>query len=175
MQNRLRKANYNLRLIQNIDKYININTTKMLLSTLVLSQLDYVNSILTRAPTTTIKPYQTIQNFAARVAYKKSKREDAHMCLQELHLLPIKYRTTFKLLTIVYNTLHRNAPQYLREKLQWKKFPRLTRQSTSSGVILDIPFNRKKSLANRGFSYTAAKYWTWPPWPHQDCRRHTQI
>ena len=53
----------------------------MLLSTLVLSQLDYVNSILSRAPTTTMKPYKKIQNFAARVAYKKSKREDAHVCL----------------------------------------------------------------------------------------------
>ena len=90
----------------------------MLLSTLVLSQLDYMNSILTRAPITTIKPYQKIQNFAARVAYKKSKREDTYMCLRELHWLPRKYRTIFKLLTIVYNTLHGNAPQYCKEKLQ---------------------------------------------------------
>ena len=118
VQNRSRKANYNLKLIQNIRKYININTTKMLLSTLVLSQLDYVNSILPRTPITMIKPYQKIQNFAVRVAYKKSKREDTHICLQELHWLPTKYRTTFKLLTIVYNTLHGNAPQYLKEKLQ---------------------------------------------------------
>ena len=131
----------------------------MLLSTLVLSQLDYVNSILTRALITTTMPYQKIQNFAARVAYKKSKREDAYMCLRELHWLPIKYRSTFKLLTIVYNTLHGNGPQYLEEKLQQKKFPRLTRKLTSSGVTLDIPFNRKKSLADRGFSYAAAIYW----------------
>ena len=159
VQNRSRKANYNLSLIQNIWKYINIDTMKMLLSTLLLSQLDYVNSILSRVLTTTMKPYQKIQNFAARVVNKKSKREDAHMCLWEWHWLPIKYRTTFKLLTIVYNTLHGNAPQYLEEKLQWKQFPRLTRKLTSSGVTLDIPFNRKKSLANRGFSYAVAKYW----------------
>ena len=110
VQNRLKKANYNLKLIQNIGKYINTDTTKMLLSTLVLSQLDYVNSILTRAPITMTKPYQKIQNFAARVAFKKSKREDAYICLRELHWLPIKYRSTFKLLTIVYNTLHGNGP-----------------------------------------------------------------
>ena len=68
IQNRARKANYNLMLICNICKYINIDTTKMLLCTLVLSQLDYVNSILSRAPTTTVKPYQTTQSFAARIA-----------------------------------------------------------------------------------------------------------
>ena len=94
----------------------------MLLCTLVLSQQDYVNSILSRALTTTIKPYQTIQNFAARVAYKKSKKEDIHTCLQELYWLPIKYRTTFKLLTIVYNILQGKAPQYLQEKLKQKLF-----------------------------------------------------
>ena len=70
IQNRSKKASYNLRLISNICKYINIITTKMLLSTWVLSQLDYFNSILSWAPKTIIKPYQTIQNSAARVAYK---------------------------------------------------------------------------------------------------------
>ena len=159
VQNRARKAHHNLRLIQNIRKYININTTKMLLSTLVLSQLDYVNSILSMAPATTIRPYQKVQNSAARVAYKKSKRDDAHTCLRELHWLPIKYKCIFKLLTVVFNTLQGNAPQYLKEKLQQKQFPRLTRQSTSAGITLDTPFNRRKSLADRGFSYAAAKYW----------------
>ena len=59
----------------------------------------------------------------------------------------------------LYSTLQGNAPQYLKEKLQQKQFPRLTRKSTSSGITLDTPFNRRKSLADRGFSYAAAKYW----------------
>ena len=115
-----------------------------------------MNSILSMAPTTTIKPYK---KFRTQQPEWPTKRDDAHMCLRELHWLPIKYRTTFKLLTIACNTLHGSAPQYLKEKLQRKQFPRLTRKSTSSGVTLDTPFNRKKSLADRGFSYAAAKYW----------------
>ena len=46
-----------------------------------------------------------------------------------------------------------------QRKIKQKQFPRSTRESTSSGVTLDIPFNRKKSFANRSFSYAAAKYW----------------
>ena len=46
----------------------------MILCTLVLSQLDYVNSIPSRAPKTIIEPYQTIQNFAARVAYTNQEQ-----------------------------------------------------------------------------------------------------
>ena len=49
IQNRLKKANYNIMLIYNIHKYMNIDTAKMLLSTLVLSQLDYVNFIYSAA------------------------------------------------------------------------------------------------------------------------------
>ena len=29
----------------------------------------------------------------------------------------------------------------------------------SSSITLDFPFNKKKSFADRGFSYTAAIYW----------------
>ena len=145
IQNRSRKANYNFMLIHNICKYININTAKMLLPTLVLSQLDFINATLSRAPISTVKPYQKIKNFAARVAYK-SRRDKVYTCLQELHWLPVKYRTIFKVLTIVYNTLHGKAPQYLREKLEQKHFPRTIRQSTSSGIILNIPFNKEKII-----------------------------
>ena len=131
----------------------------MLLCTLVLSQLDYANSLLSRTPKTIIKPYQTVQNFAARVAYKKSRREDVNMCLQQLHWLPVKYRTVFKLLTVAYNAIHGKAPHYLTEKLRKKEYHRTTRQSSSTGITLDVPLNKKKSFADRGFSYAAAKHW----------------
>ena len=65
------------------------------------------------------------------------------------------------LLAIVYNALQGQASQYLKEKLKQKHFPRTTRQSTSSGITLDIPFNKKKSFADRGFSYAVAKYWNY--------------
>ena len=68
IQNRTKKANYNLMLIHNICKCINIDTSKMLLCALVRHQLDDVNSILSRAPTTTGKLYQTVRNFAAKIA-----------------------------------------------------------------------------------------------------------
>ena len=67
--------------------------------------------------------------------------------------------STCKLLTIVYNALQGQVPQYLKEKLKQKHFPRTTRQS-SSVITLSIPFNNKKSFADMGFSYVVAKYWT---------------
>ena len=131
----------------------------MLLCTLVLSQLDNANSLLSRTPKTIIKPYQTVQNFTARVAYRKSRRDDVYMYLKQLYWLPVKYRTVFKLLTVAYNALHGKAPHYPTEKLKKKEYHRTTRQSSSTGITLDVPLNKKKSFADRGFSYAAAKNW----------------
>ena len=88
----------------------------MLLSTLVLCQLDYVNSILSMAPTTSIKPYQKIQNSTARVTNKNKKKmmlthayvnyigcqvnTDAHSHSLQLH------STLF--MEMFHNTLKRN-------------------------------------------------------------------
>ena len=46
----------------------------MLLSTLVLSQLDYVNSILSRAPATTIKPYQKNSELCSQSGLQEVKK-----------------------------------------------------------------------------------------------------
>ena len=58
-------ALYGIHLIKNVRKYLTMATTKMLMCTLVLSQLDCINSILTNTSLTTTKPYQKIQNQAA--------------------------------------------------------------------------------------------------------------
>ena len=145
-------------LIHNICKYINIDTARMLLYILVLRQLDYVNSILSRAPSTTVKPYQRTQNFAARVAHEKSKGEDVYTCLQELHWLPIMYRTTFKVLTIVCTTLQEKHPNILEKNYNKSTFlePPDNQHHLASLWISD---STKKSFANRGFSYATPKYW----------------
>ena len=81
------------------------------------------------------------------------------MCLQQLHWLPVKYRTVFKLLTVAYNAVHGKALHYLTEKLKRREYHRTTRQSSSTGITLDVPLNKKKSFADRGCSYAAAKNW----------------
>ena len=46
------------------------------------------------------------------------------------------------------------------------------RQWASSSITLDIPFNKKKSFADRGFSYTASKHWNDLP---EDIRKAKDI
>ena len=53
-----KSALYGIHLIKNVRRYLAMATTKMLMCTLVLSQLDCINSILTNTSLTTMKSYQ---------------------------------------------------------------------------------------------------------------------
>ena len=73
-----KSALYGIHLIKNVRKYLTMATTKMLMCTLVLTQLDCINSILTNTSLTTTKPYQKIQNQATRIIYKKTNGPVPH-------------------------------------------------------------------------------------------------
>ena len=58
-------ALYRIHLLKNVRKYLTMATTKMLICTLIPSQLDCIKFILTNTFLTTSKPYEKIQNQAA--------------------------------------------------------------------------------------------------------------
>ena len=135
----------------------------MLLCSLVLSQLDYRNSVLTDLPMATLRLYNYTQRYAARLACNKTKRDSAWECMKILHWLPIESRTKFKLLTIVFKTLQGNGPSYLQIKLNTITYQRTTRRSTTKGITLKAPFNKKKIYGDRGYTYTAVSHWNMLP------------
>ena len=131
----------------------------MLLCSLVLSQLDYLHSVLTDLPKATLRPYNYTQRYAARLACNKTKRDSVRDCMKILHWLPIEFRTKFKLLTIIFRTLRGNGQSYLQTKLNTMTYHRTTRRSTTKGITLKAPFNKKKTQGDCGFTYTAGAHW----------------
>ena len=131
----------------------------MLLCSLVLSQLDYLNSVLTDLPKATLRPYNYTQRYAARLACNKTKRDSAWDCMKILHWLLIEFRTKFKLVTIVFKTLQGNGPGYLQTKLNTMTYHRTTGRLTTKGITLKAPFNKKKTQGDHRFTYTAATHW----------------
>ena len=129
----------------------------------VLSYLDYGNSILVNLPKTTVKPLQSIQNYAAKIICKKQKYDSSTECLYKLHWLPIHYRCIYKLMTIVYKMLEEQEPQYLVDKLSFKTSIMTTRHNTSNSKQLIVTFNRKRKQGDRGFSFTGPSYWNQLP------------
>ena len=67
---KVRAAYVNTKKINKIRKLVTEEETKMLMSSNVLSYLEYGNSILVNLPMSTIKSLQSIQNYAAMVVCK---------------------------------------------------------------------------------------------------------
>ena len=75
IKSKCQKAVYNIHCINNIKRHLSMESKKILMSSLVLSHFDYLNSVFVGLPDSTIKPMQLLQNFAARVTVGKGKYE----------------------------------------------------------------------------------------------------
>ena len=160
---KVRNAYLNIKRINKIRKFLTEDKTKMLMYSNVLSHIDHGNSILVNLPTSTVKPLQSIQNYATKIICKKQKYDSSTECLYKLHWLPIHYRCLYKLMTIMYKTLEEQEPQHLVNKLSLKTSIITTRNNTSNSKQLLVPFNRKKTQGDRGFSFTGPHYWNQLP------------
>ena len=89
-------------------------------SALVSSRLDQVNSVFYGAASKHINRLQRVQNVLARVVtYQRSYTYplSSTALLQNLHWLLIEWRVHFKLATLAYKALHTGQPPNLSELL----------------------------------------------------------
>ena len=107
MLTRLNRANSSLPLTT--------EATATLVSAIILSRLDYCNSLLSGCPRSLILRLQKVQKNAARLILRISKREHISTHLASLHWLPIDSRIKYKLACICYNSMSTNSPPYLSD------------------------------------------------------------
>ena len=82
-------------------------------SSIVISRLDYCNSILINLPDTTVHPHSTILHSAARLVKSLKPRDHITPALRQLHWLPSKARISFKICVLVFNIHSRSSPRTL--------------------------------------------------------------
>ena len=157
--NKCKTAIHNIRCISNIRRFIDVNTAKMLATSLVLSHLDYSNSVLCGLPKKSLTKLQRVQNWAAKIVLQREKLSDSRDALKTLHWLPVKERIDFKILCLVYKCLNKQAPDYLASLLKVKEHQRTTRSSTNLGITLEEPAVRKSTFAARSFSVKGPQLW----------------
>ena len=79
--------------------------------------MDYCNSIFDLTSAVHLHLLQSVVNAAARLIVKRRKCDHITNSLRDdLHWLPVQYRSTYKLCTFVYKCLHGKAPSYLTEQ-----------------------------------------------------------
>ena len=107
-----------IRHISSIRHLLTTQVTQTLVCSLVLSRLDYCNSLLSGCPQYLLDKLQKVQNVAARLVCKAKKSDHIHPILETLHWLPVTHRIQYKFSTICFNSISETAPQYLTDLLQ---------------------------------------------------------
>jgi hypothetical protein len=145
-----------LRNIASIRPALTDKAAECLIHAFITSRLDCCNSLLAGLPNTTLHKLQSIQNAAARLLTGTGKYEHITPVLCQLHWLPISFRIQYKVLLLVYKTLHGLAPQYLQDLLRYRSARPGLR---SAGTLLDVPRTRTVTYGDRAFSSIGPTWW----------------
>jgi len=110
-----------------------------LVTSLVLSRLDYGNATLAGIPLYQLKRLQSVMNYAVRLVYPSSRYDPITPLLHKLHWLKAAERIDYKLAVLVYKCRQAAAPSYLADELcepaDFEARCRLRSTSSSSLVI----------------------------------------
>ncbi|KAK3551339.1 hypothetical protein QTP70_015019 [Hemibagrus guttatus] len=121
---------YNIRRIQ---PFLSTQATQVLVQSLVISRLDYCNSLLAGLLLNAIRPLQMIQNAAARLVFNLVfKFSHTTPLLRSLHWLPVAARIRFKTLMLAYKAKNGPAPSYLKALVTPRTAPRSLRSTSTA-------------------------------------------
>ena len=104
---------FQLRNFGSIRKYFPKFAAEQLIHALISSRLDFCNSLFCNLPQRDISRIQRLQNCAARLLTYTKKTTHITPVLRSLHWLPVDKRIKFKILLLVYRTLHTSAQDCL--------------------------------------------------------------
>ncbi|XP_053098009.1 uncharacterized protein LOC128321673 [Pangasianodon hypophthalmus] len=156
--NLTRSCRFLLYNIRRIRPFLSSQATQVLVQSLVISRLDYCNSLLAGLPLSAIRPLQLIQNAAARLVFNLPKFSHTTPLLRSLHWLPVAARIRFKTLMLAYKAKNRPAPTYLKALITPRAPPRSLRSSSTARLV--PPSLRVQGRhASRLFSVLAPRWW----------------
>ena len=139
----VKTVNFHLRNIYRIRRFITFESCHHLVRSLVLSRLNYANSLLLGISAKDRKKLKTLQNKATRIIFRCNRLEPSAPLLRELHWLPIKERVIYKVLLLTYKSVNKLAPAYLTELLKAYK-PGYENLPSAKKCLLDVPGTHRK-------------------------------
>jgi len=149
-----RSCNYHAQAIRHIRHLLSTDLATTLACSLILSRLDYCNSLLHGAPTGSERRVQN--NSQDRPAGSEAIACTAIRLLRQLHWLPVHHRNDYKLSVMTYKINRSSSPAYLSRHIKLHQSARSLR--SSDVPLLDKPTIRTE-FAKRSFRYSAPSVW----------------
>ena len=97
------------------------DTIKYIIQALVISKLDYCNSLLLRLANYQLNKIQWIKYMACRIVCNLQKLDHVTPSMQDLHWLKIPYWIQFKIACIMFKCINGQTPKYLTDLLPSKQ------------------------------------------------------
>ena len=138
-----------INLLSQIKHFLTNRELSILVSSLILSKIDYCNSLYYNTNNGLLQKLQIAQNSAARLIYHGRKFDHVSSLLYDLHWLPIKQRIIYKICIVVYKCLQNSAPVDISSLLHL---------ASNKCTRLKVTFNRRK-VSDGAFSIYAPKLW----------------
>ena len=99
-------AYFELTPISSSHRFRTEDAAKTLVTSCILSRLDYCSCLLMAAPNFVIQPFQKIQNFDARLILLAPRHQQTTPLLENLHWLPISESMKFKVASMCFSAIN---------------------------------------------------------------------
>ena len=129
INNTCQAAIYHLYNIRRIGRYLSYDDRKSIVQAVIISRIDYCNSLLVGVPVNQLSKLQRLQNAAARLVSNIAEYDHGSPTLVNLHWLPVTYRVNFKMAMLPPKCIYGNAPEYLKGLIKVKSTTRLNFRS----------------------------------------------
>ena len=130
--------------------YLTEDAAKQVVTSCVLSRLDYCNSLHMGTPSSVIQPMQKVQSTAARLIIRAARliiraarHKNCTPLLRQLSWLPISKRIQYNTACVCYNAVTCSVPSCLSQLLHFYSPARFLRSSSDTRMLKLQRFNRK--------------------------------
>ena len=155
-----RSINWQLR---NLNSILDTDDTcHNIVRSLILSKLNYCNSLLYGNDKKHLNRLQVLQNKCAQLILKHPSRTRASPLLQSLHWLPIEKRILFKLIVQAFKAFHFSSPGYLSSYFQSRVHKTKYSLCLDLAITFEVP-RAKKQAGDRAFSVAGPHLWNGLP------------
>jgi len=149
-----------LRYIRSIRRSVSQPVLLSLVTSLVLSRLDYDSVTLNGITRRLMGSLQSVFNAAARLVYNSRKYDRITQLLCDLHWLRVPGRIQFRLAVLLFPCRNQTAPEYLARDLQWADDDisrRRLRSATTHKLV--VRRTRLRTIGDRAFGAAAPRVW----------------
>ena len=136
-----------------------MSTFQTLVTSLVISRLDFGNAVLFGLPASQTRRLQAVLNASARLIFGLRRYDHITDALLSLHWLRVPERLTFKMAVLSYRALHGLAPSYLVNNIR-RVSDAAARSRLRSSITTDLLVPRHRlSIGTCAFSVVGPVTW----------------